>query len=440
MATDALNSSAETLESIPAVDSRWSLAKRVTFRFAFCYWLLYCLPDPFAEGIPEGRYLTRSFDWFWHGVTPWAAQHFFHLGSARIRYIQTGSGDTTLDFVQNFLIVLIAAASTTVWSLWDRKRKDYDTLFVWLRLLVRFTLAFALLSYGIFKIIPTQFPPPALMRLTETYGESSPMGLLWTFMGASMPYTIFGGLAEATAGMLLVFRRTVLLGSVVATGVLLNIVVLNFCYDVPVKLYSLSLLLMALFLAMPDASRLADVFFFNRTVRSAELTRPHLRRRWMRIAAKMLTLALVTYLVISTAWISLFSLRERRTKTDVPVYGAFEVEGMTIDGKPAEAVDPANANWSQMIAENHFWLLKKTDGTRAYFAPTFSPKTKAVDLYSWKTHMHFSFGYRWRDAQQLVLTGKVGDENVSATLRKIDGEFLLMHRGFHWINEQPFNR
>ncbi|MGC2504523.1 MAG: hypothetical protein WA400_20540, partial [Silvibacterium sp.] len=280
----------------------WSLSARIGFRFAFCYWLLYCLPDPISDAIPGGSYLGRPFDWFWHRLTPWAAQHLLHLSGSRITYVQTGSGDTTLDFIQNFLVVVIAVLATLVWSLLDRKRKVYGTLYVWLRILVRFTLAFTLLSYGIVKILPTQFRPPSLMQLTETYGESSPMGLLWTFMGASMPYTIFAGVAEATGGALLLFRRTALLGSLVASGVLLNIVILNFCYDVPVKIYSTNLLLMALFLLLPDVSRLANVFFFNRTAPPANLTGPHLQMRWMRVSAKTLTFALVAYFVATTAW------------------------------------------------------------------------------------------------------------------------------------------
>jgi len=48
-------------------------------------------------------------------------------------------------------------------------------------------------------------------------------------------------------GMLLLFRRTVTLGAIASAAALLNIVLLNFCYDVPVKLYSAHLLLMALF-------------------------------------------------------------------------------------------------------------------------------------------------------------------------------------------------
>lgn len=52
-----------------------------------------------------------------------------------------------------------------------------------------------------------------------------------------------------------------------AFAYLINVVVLNFSYDVPVKLYSSHLLALALFLAAPEFRRLANVFLFNRTAR-----------------------------------------------------------------------------------------------------------------------------------------------------------------------------
>ncbi len=125
----------------------------------------------------------------------------------------------------------------------------------WLRLLVRYTLAFTLFGYGFAKIFPLQFPPPRLFRLIQPYGDFSPMGVLWNFMGASVPYQIFSGAAEALGGFLLLFRPTTTLGALVSFAVMANVVALNFCYDVPVKLYSCNLLLMAVFLAAGDAPR-----------------------------------------------------------------------------------------------------------------------------------------------------------------------------------------
>ena len=77
------------------------------------------------------------------------------------------------------------------------------------------------------------------------------MGLLWTFMGASESYTIFSGISEMAGGLLVTARRTTLLGALVCIGVLGNIVMLNFSYDVPVKLLSCHLFAMAMFWPHP---------------------------------------------------------------------------------------------------------------------------------------------------------------------------------------------
>ena len=84
----------------------------------------------------------------------------------------------------------------------------------------------------------------------------SPMGILWSFMGASRSHTIFGGWLELIPAVLLVFRRTAMLGALLASAVLTNIVMLNFSYDVPVKLFSLELLAYAIAIALPQAFRL----------------------------------------------------------------------------------------------------------------------------------------------------------------------------------------
>jgi len=63
-----------------------------------------------------------------------------------------------------------------------------------------------------------------------------------TFMGASTPYNVFTGASEMLAGVLLFFPTTTLLGALLAMAVMTQVVALNFCYDVPVKLFSTHLL------------------------------------------------------------------------------------------------------------------------------------------------------------------------------------------------------
>src|SRR5262249_7130343 len=163
-----------------------------------------------------------------------------------------GSGDSTYKYVQVFCFLVMALAVTLVWTIRDRQRLRYPRLYEGLRIYVRFALGAAMIVYGADKVIQSQFPAPPLDRLLQPYGDASPMGLAWTFMGASRAYNIFAGAAELIGGLLLTVRRTTLLGALVSLGALSNVVALNFCYDVPDKLYPSYLLAMAVFLIVPD--------------------------------------------------------------------------------------------------------------------------------------------------------------------------------------------
>jgi hypothetical protein len=42
---------------------------------------------------------------------------------------------------------------------------------------------------------------------------------------------------------------------------------------------------------------------------------------------------------------------------------------------------------------------------------------------------------------RIVLRGRIGADSVVAILQRVDESgFLLVSRGYHWIQEQPFNR
>ena len=115
------------------------------------------------------------------------------------------------------------------------------------------------------------------------------MNVLWAFMGASRPYTVFAGLGEVLAALLLIWRRTGSLGGLVTIGVMTNVAMLNFCYDVPVKLYSSHLLVMAILVVLPDVGRLANVLIWNRPADKTNWINAWDGRilRWIRVAVKL---------------------------------------------------------------------------------------------------------------------------------------------------------
>jgi hypothetical protein len=421
---------------VPAAGERWSPAGLVAFRFAFAYLVLYCLPGSgrlsLLDAIPflPGAVTTWAMA-PWHALCPWVAVHVFHLSGSVTEYHPTGSGDTTLDYVEVFCFVVIAAIATVVWSVLDRRRAEYRTLYAWLRLAVRFTLAITLLSYGFAKIFPLQFGTPVLSTLMQTYGESSPMRLLWTFMAASPGYTVFAGLCEASAGVLLMFRRTAVLGALASSAVMLNVAVLNYCYDVPVKLYSTHLFLMSVFLLLPELPALWRFFVLHRPAEPARVWIPPFERRWLRVSAAVLQGLVVVWVVGGNVWGGYASAQQYAALFKrPPLYGVWDV-------------DTPGAPWRRLIMSTQgFMVAIAPDGTRIPFATRYTEAKRTMHLGAARgAASSGDLAYRLPDPGHLELRGTFDGKTVSIRAHRYDTKGLLLTtRGFHWISEDPYNR
>lgn len=419
---------------------QWALGTRILFRFLFSYLGLYVL-GIFAVLLglfPYAGTVGRWYQSFWAGLVPWVSEHFFHV-EAPVRL--TGSGDTMFNWVQLFCFLVLALTATVVWTLLDRRRPHYAQLSEGLKIWVRFGLALAMMLYGGMKIVPSQFPNPSLDRLVQPFGDASPMGLLWTFMGASAPYTIFAGLTEWLGGVLLVFRRTALLGALVCIGALTNVVMLNFCYDVPVKQFSTHLLILAVFLAAPHLRRLANLLVLNRPVPAAPKPR-QLQRRWLRLGSRafqVLFAAGLTFYVLYLAQERLAAYYSARS----PLRGIWNVDKLQVDGQAGPPRGVEALQWHRVIFDyaSTFAVQLTSDSRRGYGLQLDTAKktmtlTQREDP-AWKS----AFSYEQSTPGHLTLAGTFEGRKVQASLHRIEEpRFLLATRGFHWVSEYPFNR
>jgi len=183
-------------EASDSAEKEWRATHRFAFRFAFAYFVLYSFPFP--KGSSGTTWLTDAYAGMWNHVAAWVGTRVLHLGQT-ISTVETGSGDRVCNYVQLLCTVVLAALVTIVWSVVDARRKEYRRLHEWLRVYLRYVLAFTMLMYGVVKMLGGQFFPPSILRLNETYGQTSRQTLLWTFMGASATYTFFAGAMETTS-------------------------------------------------------------------------------------------------------------------------------------------------------------------------------------------------------------------------------------------------
>jgi uncharacterized membrane protein YphA (DoxX/SURF4 family) len=404
---------------------RWPIGLRVAFRFACLYWLVYVALNV-AYRYPAGQIVSRLYMAAWRQFWLWATVHIFGITGRAATYVPTPSADTTLQYVQQAMFLVIALAGTVAWSMLDRRRTQYRELHSWVRLLVRYALALILFSYGFAKLFPQQFGPLTFARLMEPYSEFSPMGALWSFMGASRPYAVLCGASEVAGATLLLFRRTTTLGAMVAAAAMVNVVALNFSYDVPVKLYSTNILLMAVFVLVPDVGRLANLLVLNRPVAAADLSSPRFERRWARVAASLLWVVFVGYSLERQIAGNIAEYRALYTTNPPPLLGLYRVENEHQKWRAVAVDDPRRLSASLNGAA---MTVRTTDDTVLRFTTTWNgPRLILNKTESWT--------WSQPDADHVVLE----KDGEIVRLRKVDTAKLpLLSRGFHWINETAFN-
>lgn len=419
----------------------WTSVQKIAFRFAFLAIGLFILIEnngayPFYDVIMAypGELL--------HIFIPWVGKNILHL-SYDITVFTNGSGDTTYDYVILFVILCLSVTGTIIWSLLDRNRDNYSKLYYWLTVAVRFYVGLMLFNYGMYKVIKMQFPFPGVGRLMQPYGNSSPMGLAWTFLGFSKGYNLFMGLAEVAALMLL-FRRTVTVGAIITLMTTANVMAVNYFYDVPVKIVSTSLVVMTLFLLLPDLKRLFKFFFTGEAVSLPVMPAPAIRKKWLKITGYSLKYVVIAYAVVVGSIELVSASREYGDAAPkTPLYGAYFVKSFVVNHDTLTPLTTDSTYWKHLIIQwgEYAQIRFLNDSTRGY---SMKIDTVARTLYLKQrldTTNKSLLAYQMVDEKNMLLKGTIKNDSVSILLkRKTEKDFLLMKRGFRWINEYPFNR
>ncbi|WP_020601908.1 hypothetical protein [Spirosoma spitsbergense] len=267
---------------------------------------------------------------------------------------------------QYFKYVLIGMVGVTllgsliyVW-IWHRREKTNSIHSVlqhaWLQGIIRYWLALSISSYGFAKILKTQFET-ADYDLDMPLGAIKGMGLTWYYFGYSYPLAVIIGLFQIGGSILLLYRRTTLLGATILLPVMVNIVLINVFYNIAIGaffnsvIYSLSLV----FLLLLYGKRLKLIFWDV----IDHLPSIPLGRSWIKHGTRILPIAL--------AFVGLkvgISMRSN----DQTLKGTWTVEKLMRNGR----AQPATA-----------WLTDRKSWSRIYFAGyeecVFSPNPYRFD-------------------------------------------------------------
>lgn len=224
--------------------------------------------------------------------------------------------DTYGTYLLTILSVLLGAAVTPIIILL-LKRYNWKSVDV-LKTILGGILFFFLFKYGWNKVVKLQFYLPEPNIAYSPLGKLSKDIAYWSVVGSSYSYTVILGVVELLVALLLLFKRTQFLASILATGVFAQVVLVNFSFDISVKLLSISLLLFSIAYSCCFAIQWKSVFGFPVLV---VLQKDSVRKLWLKRI-------FVTAVVLEVSLSSVLSMNFNYDNTPrLPHHGAYEVIG-----------------------------------------------------------------------------------------------------------------
>ena len=250
-------------------NDQWTVLQKIAFRFFFVFLILQFV---FSEGL----YIV-SF-----GYTRGSAMRLFRLAEKiftqpclllndhvfHFKYIPTGltTFSPSLQSIRSIVYLFVTCLSCLVWTIADRKRINYNKLLYWFSQCMIIILSCIMFSYGIIKVFPVQMSFPSFTDLHTSIGDLSPFELIWATFGYGKPYQVFCGFFELAGAILILFNRTRAAGLLLVLIVMINVILLNYTYQIGVLIFSFYILLIIVFLLAPYIRQFFLFFLTDRPV------------------------------------------------------------------------------------------------------------------------------------------------------------------------------
>lgn len=178
---------------------------------------------------------------------------------------QISSDSILLYYLALLLLILACVLSLTIHFI-PALKNTWPQLKTLLNKLFAYYLAFILFKYGFDKLFKAQFYLPEPNTLFTPFGQLDQDILYWSTIGTSHSYNLFLGTTEVLAALLLLFNRTRATGLFLSLGIIINVLAINICFDISVKLFSLVLLYLSLLGLLPHLTTFVKVFILKKNV------------------------------------------------------------------------------------------------------------------------------------------------------------------------------
>ncbi len=362
----------------------------------------------------------------------WVANHIFQ-DDRTITYGFGGSGDTSFHWYTLFIVLMLSLIGTLVWSIFAKGTKNYNKLYYLLTVIVRYYIGLMMIQYGIAKLYQSQFPFPFHLTLVSPLYNMHPMTLAWTFFGASYGYNIFIGIVEVL-GVLLLFRKTATLGALITLATSLNVMAINYFYNVPVKMVSTALVLFCLFLLAPNIQRLFAFLCQGKSTSLVSLPNLSISSKIGRVSVR----SIKYLLIVITVGVSLSSknnsseIRNAFNDPESELYGAFYITDKEQKNKNLIGI---SENWQKFIFMTDTKLIiQNYESKSTDYQIIVDRKKKEVKIVAKYGERGIHATYKKGNNGNIILTTLNSETPITLELTKIDLDNIPLHtQKFNWV-------
>lgn len=268
-----------------ALPKPWSKVTKFLFRVAFVFFVSISLPN-------DPGWYKDLFTFDWTSLHYRDLYDIARFGSGLNLFGNKIFGSPLNGYATWVITLIFALVVGGIWTvLAERKKpepKEYNLLYYWLRVVVRYRAGIGIIGFGYTKLFPTQLPYPSMGILNTDFGDLTLQKIYWLSIGIVPWYEVFAGVVEVLAGALLFFRATTFWGSVLLFGALADIVFVNFEYDGGVHVYSSYFVLLSAFLLIYDIPKVYNLLIRERLTIPVHYypTFDQPWQKWSRVALK----------------------------------------------------------------------------------------------------------------------------------------------------------
>lgn len=424
--------------------------RRLTFKLLFIFLLLFVVSGldfgylSFLHDIPGIKQLLEVYKEFVIWLVSWAGNNIFSIDEI-VTFRSTGSSDTIFHWVEAGTYLILALVGGITWAIIDRNRREYKTLIKWFNIILVYNFCYHLIVYGLIKVFGGQFFQPGEISLVEPFGDNSPMRILWLSMGSAPVYSKFTGWVETITVCLLLFRKTRTLGAFMALGVMVNVFMINMTYDVPVKLFSFRMLITALWLLAQDYRRVYGIFITNHPIPATRTWRPLFTTRWkilLTLSIQIIIMGWQTYRYLEIS----ISIRKNVLADRPELLGVHEVETFAINNDTLPPLTTDSVRWQRAFVRyvpwsaSSYYTIQLMNNESTRYKMEIDTLTKGLRLESLQdsTEVH-TFTYSIQGTH-VYMSGLFKGDSVNMSMNYFTrNDFLLLNRGFNWVNSSPPN-